>query len=680
MTKPDSSFYITTAIDYPNSVPHMGHAFEKVVADFYARCAALRGKDTRFLIGLDEHGQKIQEAAERDGTDPQTFVDQKAIVFRDLYEYLEISNDDFVRTSEERHRSYATDLYERVRAKGDIYKGAYSADYCISCERAISKSELVDGKCPVHDRPTTKIEEESYFFRLGKYRDPIREHIEANPSFIVPEERRNEILSRLRDDVHDLSISRSTFKWGVPLPDDPEHVLYVWFDALSNYISALTAPEDLVDACWPADCHVIGKDILWFHTVIWPAILMSAEIELPRQIYAHGFILDKDGRKMAKQLGNVIDPLEVAREYSVDVLRFYFLRAFSGGQDGKFSVEDLEQRYNSELANDFGNLVMRVTKLVQSRAGGKLGPSGAVAELDAGPIIDTFLAHVDAREHHKALDELWAFVRSINVHINEKAPWKVDDDAIVGVVLYDCLEALRTVIHLLSPVMPKITAAAAEGLGFELVVLPELRPGEVTYHVKKADALFPRRDPPKKLESEKGGGDQPQKPKKAKGGGGTEKDPFAKLELRVGRIVECAPHPDADRLYAMKVDVGDDEPRSICAGLREFLEVSDLQDRKVVVLANLKPAVMRGVESRGMILATDRDDGKVVPVDPGAAEPGDRICVADVESAPKKKLSKSEFDKAPLVIQGGRVTYGGKALESPHGPIVCDAQDGAPVR
>jgi len=662
MKKPESSFYITTAIDYPNSAPHMGHAFEKVVADFYARCERLRGKDTWFVIGLDEHGQKIQEAAERDGAEPQAFVDQKAVVFRDLYEYLGVSNDDFLRTSEERHHHFVTELYERVWAGGDIYKGVYSADYCISCEKAIAKSELVDGKCPVHDRSTTKVEEESYFFRLGKYRDAIREHIEANPAFILPQERRNEVLSRLKEEVLDLSISRSTFKWGVPLPNDSQHVLYVWFDALSNYMSVLTAPEDRLDATWPADCHVIGKDILWFHTVIWPAMLLSAGMELPRQVYVHGFILDKDGRKMAKQLGNVVDPLEIAREYSVDVLRYYFLRAFSGSQDGKFSVEDLEKRYNSELANDLGNLVMRVTKMVQSRAGGEIGPTGVSAELDSSSIVESFLGYVDAREHHKALDGLWAFVRSINAHINDKAPWKIDDDAVVVAVLYDCLEALRTVLHLLSPVMPEIAAAAASGLGFELGGLKGLRGGETTYHVKTGEALFPRREASKRQ------------------AGGVEKDPFAKLALRVGRIVEVVPHPDADKLFAMKVDVGEDEPRSICAGLRGFLEVSDLQGRKVLVLTNLKPAVMRGVESRGMILATDRDDGKVVPVDPGEAEPGDSVEVADIESAPKKKLSRSEFDKAPLVIRGGRVTYDGKPLRSPSGPLVCDAQDGASVR
>jgi len=375
----------------------MGHAYEKVVADFYARANRIRGLDTRLLIGLDEHGKKIQQAAFQEGKEPQQFVDEKALSFLKLYNLLEISFDDFIRTSERRHHDFAREIYQKTKDRGDIYKGTYKADYCVSCETAYAKTELVDGKCPVHGTPTTVENEESYFFRLSKYRDELRGHIEAHPDFIFPAERRNEILSRLREEVLDLSISRSTFNWGIPLPDDPSHVLYVWFDALSNYISALKRPEDLYSKYWPADCHVIGKDIIWFHTVIWPAMLLSAGYPLPRQVYAHGFILDREGRKMSKQIGNVVDPLEVVQEFSVDVLRFYFLRTFSSGLDGNFSVKEMADRYHSELGNDLGNLVLRIAKLVETRLGGTIRTPGYPEDLSPAQTVEEYFRLADSR-------------------------------------------------------------------------------------------------------------------------------------------------------------------------------------------------------------------------------------------------------------------------------------------
>ena len=653
------TFYITTAIDYPNSVPHMGHAYEKVVADFYARCYRLQGRDTRFLIGLDEHGQKIQEAAEKEGKTPQAFVDEKAGAFRELYQLLSISNDDFIRTSEPRHHRFACHLFERVLSNGDIYKDVYHADYCISCERALTLSELVDGKCPVHDRPTTKVEEDSYFFRLSKYRDAVREHIESHPPFIVPDERRNEVLSRLQEEVLDLSISRSTFDWGVPLPNDPKHVMYVWFDALSNYVGALREPQDLEARFWPADCHVIGKDILWFHTVIWPAMLLSAGMPLPEQIYSHGFILDRDGRKMAKHLGNVVDPLDIVREYSADTLRFYLLRALSSTQDGRFSPDELRERYKSELGDELGNLVKRVAKLTVSRAGGELSPEESETQLDGSAVVEEFLEHVENRGHHRALDVLWSYVRRINKYLTDRQPWSVKEEPAVRKILYTALEALRTALHLLSPAMPGDARRAAKSLGFAIGTLDGLRPGQHTYRVRLADALFPRREAPKPPEQ--------------------VVDPFAKLEIRVGQVDEVRPHPDADSLYAMTVDVGGDK-RSICAGLRAHLQPEELHGRKVVVVANLKPAVLRGIESRGMILAADGPGGRVVPVDPGEAVSGDLVEVEGVEPRPKKKLSRRDFEKAPLLVQGGRVTYRGRPLTTPRGVLTCDAEDGSTVR
>lgn len=681
-TGAERPFYITTAIDYPNSAPHMGHAFEKVVADFYARASRLRGRDTRLLIGLDEHGQKIQTAAEAAGKTPQAFVDEKAVVFRELYRLLEISHDDFLRTSEPRHHAFARELYSKVLAAGDIYKGFYEGDYCVSCEKAYTKSELVGGRCPVHDLPTSVVHEESYFFRLGRHREAVRRHIEAHPEFIYPEERRNEILSRLGEEVLDLSISRSTFRWGVPVPNDPQHVLYVWFDALSNYISALRAPEDHYARYWPASCHVIGKDIIWFHAVIWPAMLFSAELPLPRQVYAHGFILDKDGRKMSKQIGNVVDPLEVIHEYSVDVLRFYFLRSFSSGQDGRFSIDELAQRYESELGNDLGNLVLRVAKLVTTKLGGTAKTAGRPGgALDPAETLAEYFARVDSREHHRAVEALWAYVRRANGFINDQKPWSLTDEVALQRVLGASLDALRVITHLASPVMPGVARSIASSLGFELGTVKELETGSCAYRVTMSPPLFPRREAPsgaaaKAPSPSSGPAASPSASASAEAGA---KDPFSKLELRVGRIEEVREHPNADALYAMTVDLGS-EKRSICAGLRAHLAVDELRGRKVLVLANLKPAQLRGIESAGMVLATDRKDGKVVPVDPGAAEPGDLATVEGIASAPKSKLSRSEFEKAPLEILGGKVTYRTLPLRTAVGFLTCDAEDGATVR
>jgi len=667
-----NTFYITTAIDYPNSVPHMGHAYEKVVADFYARAARLRGREVYFLIGLDEHGQKIQEAADQRGLSPQAFVDEKAEIFRELYRLLEISNDDFIRTSEERHHAFASELFETLQANGDIYKGFYEGEYCISCERFYTSTELSGGMCPIHERPTTLIKEESYFFRLGKYRDAVREHIRTHEEFVYPPERRNEVLSRLDEEVRDLSISRSTFDWGIPLPGDSKHVLYVWVDALSNYLSALVRPNDIRDRFWPADCHVIGKDILWFHTVIWPAMLLSAGYALPRQVYVHGFILDHDGRKMAKHLGNVVDPLDVVREYSVDVMRYYFLRSFSSGKDGKFSLDEMAERYHSELGNDLGNLILRVVKLVQTKLDGMVSVGGEnpelLTKLDPRATVAEYFAAVDSREHHRSVEVLWAYIRAVNAYLNDAAPWKLQERADLERVLGAGAEALRFIAHLLAPVMPRVATSIADSLGFALGGMIAVGEAVQVCHVKTSEPLFPRRD-----------GAEKKAPPPAAATGGEASDPFAKLEIRIGRIDEVREHPDAEQLFAMIVDLGT-EKRSICAGLRKHLTRADLLGRKVAVLANLKPAILRGIESAGMILASDRADGAVVPVDPGEAPLGDLVTVEGIETQPKSKLSKSNFEKAPLVIQDGIVTYAGKPLRTGAGPLTCDAVDGSPVR
>ncbi|MBI4583159.1 MAG: methionine--tRNA ligase [Planctomycetes bacterium] len=673
---PGGKFYITTAIDYPNSVPHLGHAYEKTVADFYARWHRQQGLDTHLLTGLDEHGEKIQEAAEKAGTTPQAFVDDQAKVFRALCQELEISNDDFIRTSEPRHHRFAAELFARLQARGDVYFGNYEGDYCISCESFYTDSQLQDGKCPIHGRPTERVKEESYFFRLGKYRPWIQEHIRSHPEFIYPEERRNEILSRLDEEVRDLSISRCTFNWGIPVPGDSRHVIYVWFDALSNYISALLSPRNLYERFWPADVHVIGKDIIWFHTVIWPCILHSAGHPLPRQVYVHGFILDREGRKMAKHLGNVVDPLEVARRHGPEVLRYYFLRAFASGLDGKFSLEELIERYHGELGNDLGNLILRVVKLVESKFAGCLAPGGAVeADLDPLPVEEEYARLVERREHHRALEALWAFIRKTNAYLNERAPWKESDSRANARTLYNALEALRGIASLLAPVMPRTAAAVAEQIGIPPAPGSLAAFGQTAYRVVRKGPLFPRLEAPPAA----GAGGLPPAAHPQPSGPPAESDPFSWLDLRVGLIEEVKEHPNADSLYVLTVNLGS-ERRTVCAGLRKHLQPQELERRKVVVLANLKPAKLRGLESRGMILATDRRDGKVAPVDPGQAAVGERVQVSGIAGPAKPAITLKDFEKTPLRMKGGRVVYGEKPLWTSAGEVGCEAADGATVR
>ena len=364
-------FYVTTAIDYPNAKPHMGQAYEKVIADVMARLHRTRGDDVFFLTGMDEHGQKIENVAKKSGKTPQEFVDEMSVFFKDLCEKLNISNDDFIRTTEKRHAKVVTEIFKKVLDNEDIYKGYYEGLYCVSCEAFYTEKDAVDFLCPVHKTRLETVKEESYFFRLGKYRERLIKHIKENDKFILPEYRRNEILNRLQDDLKDLSVSRTNFSWGIPLPNDEKHIQYVWFDALLNYISALGYPGEKFEKYWPANVQNIGKDILWFHSVIWPAILMSCGIGLPNTIFAHGFV-NFCGEKLSKSRGICIDPIDMAGKYGADALRYYLMRDIPLGEDGDFSEEALVKRYNTELADSLGNLVNRVLVLTEKNFDGKV--------------------------------------------------------------------------------------------------------------------------------------------------------------------------------------------------------------------------------------------------------------------------------------------------------------------
>lgn len=489
-----NSFYLTTAIDYPNGTPHMGHAYEKIVTDAYARWYRLQGFDVWFLTGTDENGQKLAKAAIEAGQDPQSFVDANVEHFRSLCRNLNISNDDFIRTTEERHIAATKDLWQRLEKAGDIYFDRYSGHYCYGCEAFYPKTQAPDLKCPNHGTALEFVEEEGYFFRLSKYESWIRSYLEEHTQFIVPSSARSEMLGRLRaDELRDLSISRPNQGWGIPVPGRTDHVIYTWFDALINYWAAVHYGQHKNPAYWPCDMHVIGKDITWFHSVIWPCMLHAAGIEPPHQVWVHGMVLAEDGRKMSKSLGNGIDPNEMIQKYGTDAFRYYLLRAIAAGQDGAFSEADLRTRYNNELANVYGNTFQRVIKFTLKKFGKELSPpANYTPALDMQKIYDRMVTAMDDREHNRALDALWDGLNEVNAYLNANEPWRIkDDDAKVQRIVYDSLHAMHALGALVSAFMPETGNKTLTLLGTGTMPISQ-RFLPTTFKFGEPEALFPR--------------------------------------------------------------------------------------------------------------------------------------------------------------------------------------------
>ena len=488
-----SKFYITTAIDYPNAKPHIGQAYEKVIADVIARWHRIKDEDVFFLTGLDEHGQKIERVAEKAGKTPKEFVEEMKVFFEQLCDNLNISNNEFIRTTEKNHENNVTEILKKVFENGDIYKGTYEGLYCVSCEAFYTKKDAVDGKCPVHKMKLDILKEESYFFKLSKYQEKIIEHIKNNKDFIFPEFRRNEILNRLQEDLRDLSISRTNFSWGIPLPKEitkteKGHITYVWFDALTNYATALCKGVSIREVTinqenkigdarnqnnnfekyWPPDVQVIGKDILWFHTVIWPAILLSYGIALPKTILVHGFI-NIGGEKLSKSRGVFVDPVEIVEKYGADTLRYFLMREIPFGDDGDFSEESLVNRHNSELADTLGNLVNRVLVLVEKNFDGAVPETGERDKLSELAIEtpEKVKASIENYQFHNALNDIWHLISEANKYINENKVWEIKDKKKLGGILYNLLETLRFVSILTYPFIPETAGKIMEQIGLE---------------------------------------------------------------------------------------------------------------------------------------------------------------------------------------------------------------------
>ena len=656
-------FYLTTAIDYVNSRPHLGTAYEKIAADVIARYKRLAGFDTHFVMGNDEHSQNVFRKARELGIEPQEYCDRMAQEFIDVWKRLDISFDDFIRTTEPRHRTGVQELVRRMTDAGDIYEGHYEGWYCVSCEAFKQEKDLVDGLCPIHRTKPEWIREKNYFFRLSAYRDRLLDHFAKHPEFLVPEVRRNEILRLLEAGLEDISVSRAGQSWGIPMPQDPTSVIYVWVDALINYITAVGfgTDERLTERWWPADLHVIGKDITRFHAVIWPAMLMSAGVAVPKQIFGHGWVHLK-GEKMSKSAGTAVEPLEVLERFGPDPLRLYLVKEISFGSDGDFSWERYEERYNVDLANNLGNLVSRVAAMADRYRDGRLVPAGEPGRLAgvAAQTLEDYRRAMDAFALEEGVAAIFRLIDAANEFIASTEPWTLARDPRnadrLSQVLFDTAEAVRIIAVLLSPVMPSSAAGILRLAGgeerAEPLTLEHARwrnTGERT--VTKADALWPR------VETDAARADKPQKAKRSRsvdqpekttpaqqapaaaspaaqtpapaqetaGGDRISIDDFMKVDLRVARVLAAEKVPNSRKLIKMSIDLGT-EQRTLVAGIAEAYEPEALVGRTIVMVFNLKPAKLMGIESNGMVLAASPDGGKptLVTFDADVA-PGTRV-------------------------------------------------------
>lgn len=624
-----NKFYITTAIDYVNSLPHVGTAYEKIGADVLARFKRLDGFEVRFQMGNDEHSVNVKKAADERGIDVKVYCDQMQVEFEDIWKKLWISYDGFIRTSEPHHIDGVRKLFKVISDKGDIYQSHYEGWYCESCEAFLTEKDLVDGACPNHKTKPKWLKEENYFFALSKYRDRLLDHIKKHPEFILPEIRRNEVVALLNEGLEDISVSRASFPWGIPLPDDPAHVVYVWFDALINYITAVGYgwDEKRFEKWWPADVHVIGKDITRFHCVLWPAMLMSAGIKLPKTLFGHGFISLK-GEKMSKTLGNVVTPFDVIKLYGADPLRYYLLREGGFGRDGDFTWENFIKRYNGDLANGLGNLVARTIGMATRFQSGKIDPPepSCIGEKEKllQKEVEASLAKVKGFldltngevEFHNALATIWEVMASADRYINEWKPWelaKKGKASQINCILYHLVESLRFVALELAPFIPKTAKDIWNQLGLEALGKFESQGyssieswGGIKkpIQVKEGGVLFPRIEEKKEEEAK---GERP----KVKGGE-KQMEPiditdFAKVDLRVAKVLQAERVEGADKLLKLQIDLGF-ETRQIVAGIAKQYTPEELIGKKIVVVANLKPAKLRGIESNGMLLAASDEN------------------------------------------------------------------------